>query len=100
MNPERGGNGASSGTTPDPAGTKTVSREASSPSTITTNYFRTEDSLTSAGWKCAKPELEETGLGKKALQAKKKLKRAIDETMKGHLSKHAIKVVDAYGNPL
>lgn len=52
------------------------------------------------GMEMRETELEVTGLGKKALQAKKKLKRAIDETMKGHLSKHAIKVVDAYGNPL
>lgn len=45
-------------------------------------------------------KLDVTGLGKKALQAKTKLKRAIDETMKGPVSKHALKLVDAFGNPL
>ena len=45
-------------------------------------------------------KLDATGLGKKALQAKTKLKRAIDETMKGPVSKHALKLVDAFGNPL
>jgi len=45
-------------------------------------------------------ELEVTELGKKELQAREKLKRAISETMKGPLSKHALKVVDAFGNPL
>ena len=45
-------------------------------------------------------ELDVTELGKKELQAREKLKRAISETMKGPLSKHALKVVDAFGNPL
>jgi len=45
-------------------------------------------------------ELDVTGLGKKALQARDKLKGAIKETMKGPVSKHALKVVDAFGNPL
>ena len=45
-------------------------------------------------------ELDVTELGKKGLQAREKLKRAISETMKGPLSKHALKVVDAFGNPL
>ena len=45
-------------------------------------------------------ELDVTELGKKELQAREKLKRAISETMKGLLSKHALKVVDAFGNPL
>ena len=45
-------------------------------------------------------ELDVTKLGKKAMQSKEKLKWAISKTMKGPLSKHALKVVDAFGNPL
>jgi arylsulfatase A len=45
-------------------------------------------------------EIDLAGLGKKALQARDKLKGAIKETMKGPVSKHALKVVDAFGNPL
>jgi arylsulfatase A len=45
-------------------------------------------------------ELDVTQLGKKALQARDKLKGAIKETMKGAVSKHASMKVDAYGNPL
>ncbi len=44
--------------------------------------------------------LDLTGLGQKARQARDKLKGVIKETMKGPVSKHALKVVDAYGNPL
>ena len=45
-------------------------------------------------------ELDVTRLGKKALQAKEKLNQAIRKTMKGQVSKYALKVVDAFGNPL
>ena len=45
-------------------------------------------------------ELDVTKLGKKALQAREKLQRAISQTMKGPVSEHALKVVDAFGNPL
>jgi len=45
-------------------------------------------------------ELDVTQLGKKALQARNKLKGAIKETMKGAISKHSSMKVDAYGNPL
>lgn len=45
-------------------------------------------------------ELDVTELGEKALQAREKLKWAISKTMKGPLSKHVLKVVDAFGNPL
>ena len=43
--------------------------------------------------------LDLTELGQKARQARDKLKGVIKETMKGPVSKHALKVVDAYGNP-
>jgi len=53
-----------------------------------------------SGKEMRETELDVTELGKKGLQAREKLKRAISETMKGPLSKHALKVVDAFGNPL
>ena len=51
------------------------------------------------GTEMRESELDVTRLGKKALQAKAKLKGAINETMKGPVSKHALKVVDAFGTP-
>ena len=45
-------------------------------------------------------ELSLGDLGSKALQAKKKLKKAIAQAMEGPISKQALKVVDAFGNPL
>ena len=45
-------------------------------------------------------ELDVGRLGAKARQAKEKLRRVISEAMKGPISGHALKVVDAFGNPL
>ena len=100
MNPARKGNGVSFGTILGPVGTRIVSQGTFSPSIISTNYFRMDDFLIFAGKEMREVKLDATGLGKKALQAKTKLKRAIDETMKGPVSKHALKLVDAFGNPL
>ena len=52
------------------------------------------------GTEMRETELDVGRLGAKARQAKEKLRRAISEAMKGPISGHALKVVDAFGNPL
>ena len=53
-----------------------------------------------SGEEMRETELRLGDLGNKALHAKKKLKKAIGNAMKGPISKQALKVVDAFGNPL
>ena len=45
-------------------------------------------------------KLDPASLDQGALAAKKKLRKVIDQTMRGYISPHALKKVDAFGTPL
>ena len=100
INPAKKGNGVSSGTILGPVGTRIVFQDMFSPSIISTNYFRTEGSLIFAGKECGRPNSASRVSGRKLCKPKQSSIKAIDETMKGPVSKYALKVVDAFGNPL
>ena len=45
-------------------------------------------------------KLDPASLDQGALAAKKNLRKVIDQTMRGYISPHALKKVDAFGTPL